>query len=41
MRTYIYLFFVALATTMSSCLKSNLDYLPAFEENYITGVDKV
>ena len=41
MRTYIYLFFVALATTMSSCLKSNLDELPAFEENDITGVDKV
>jgi hypothetical protein len=41
MKKYIYLLFVIIATSTTSCLKSNLEELPAFEENDITGVDRV
>ena len=33
--------FVIIATSTIACLKSNLEELPAFEENDITGVDRV
>lgn len=41
MKRYSYLFLSFLFISMTSCLKSGLDDLPEFEENDITGVQKV
>ena len=42
MKRYIlYALFAILAIGFNSCLKSNLEELPAFEENDVTNVDRV
>lgn len=40
MKKYIYFLFASLALT-TSCLKKDLEELPTFDENNITGVTKV
>lgn len=41
MKKYIYILIAIVATTMTSCLKSDLEDLPEFEENDITSVQRV
>lgn len=41
MKKYSYLLLLFLFISMTSCLKSGLDDLPEFEENDITGVQRV